>query len=61
VIEPFAARGELGRASICDLEVGYSARNATEWDELVLALDAFAPVETTAAHMSAGRSRSSDS
>lgn len=51
VIEPLAARGELGRASICDLEVGYSARNAAEWDELLRALDAFAPVETTAAHI----------
>lgn len=51
VVEPLAARGELARASICDLEVGYSARNATEWDQLLSALDAFAPVETTAAHV----------
>ena len=35
VIEPLAAAGELGRPSICDLEVGYSARNAEEWDRLV--------------------------
>lgn len=51
VVEPLAAGGELGRASICDLEVGYSARNADEWDRLVGALDAFARVETTAAHL----------
>ena len=51
VIEPLADRGELSRPSICDLEVGYSARNAAEWDELLRALDAFAPVETTAAHV----------
>jgi len=51
VIEPLAERGELGRPSICDLEVGYSARNASEWDELITALDAFARVETSADHV----------
>jgi predicted nucleic acid-binding protein len=51
VIEPLADRGELGRPSICDLEVGYSARNAAEWDELLTALDAFAQIETSAAHV----------
>jgi predicted nucleic acid-binding protein len=51
VVEPLAATGQLGRASICDLEVGYSARNAEEWDRLVGALDAFQPVETTATHL----------
>jgi predicted nucleic acid-binding protein len=35
VIEPLAAAGELGRPSISDLEVGCSARNAQEWDQLV--------------------------
>jgi len=51
VVEPLAAAGELGRPGICDLEVGYSARNAAEWDRLVTALDAFTAVETTAAHV----------
>ncbi len=51
VIEPLAVRGELARASICDLEVGYSARNGEEWDLLVGALEAFAVVETSAAHV----------
>jgi len=51
VVEPLAAAGELGRPSICDLEVGYSVRNAGEWDQLLGALDAFEPVETTAAHL----------
>jgi predicted nucleic acid-binding protein len=51
VIEPLAVRGELGRPAICDLEVGYSARDAAEWDRLVAALDAFAPIDTTAAHV----------
>jgi len=31
--------------------VGYSARNAHEWDQLVGALDAFRAVDTTAAHL----------
>ncbi|HLJ08248.1 MAG TPA: PIN domain nuclease [Acidimicrobiia bacterium] len=51
VVEPMAVAGNLGRPQICDLEIGYSARNAEEWDQLLGALDAFGPVETTAAHM----------
>ncbi len=51
VVEPLAARGQLARARICDLEVGYSARNASQWDHLVVALDAFEPIETTATHV----------
>jgi predicted nucleic acid-binding protein len=51
VVEPLAAAGELGRPSICDLEVGYSARNAKEWDQLVGALDAFVEVDTSAVHL----------
>lgn len=51
VVEPLALSGQLGRPVICDLEVGYSARNADEWDRLVGALDAFQPVETTEHHV----------
>ena len=51
VVEPLAAAGELGRPSICDLEVGYSARNAKVWDALVGALGAFEAIDTTAAHL----------
>jgi predicted nucleic acid-binding protein len=51
VIEPLAERGELCRPTICDLEAGYSPRKAAEWDELLSALDAFARVETSAAHV----------
>jgi predicted nucleic acid-binding protein len=47
VVEPLASAGRLGRTSISDLEVGYSARNAKEWDRLQSALGAFEPVETT--------------
>jgi len=38
----------LGRASISDLEIGFSARNAPEWDEVLIDLEAFGLVETTA-------------
>jgi len=51
VIEPLAAAGQVGRAGICDLEVGYSARNAEEWDRLLDALAVFQRVETTAEHL----------
>lgn len=51
VIEPLAVSGQLARAAVSDLEVGYSARNAQEWDRLVGALDAFDLVETSAAHV----------
>lgn len=51
VVEPLSLAGMVGRPGICDLEVGYSARNAEEWDRLVGALDAFLPVETTARHV----------
>lgn len=50
-IQPRAERGELARAGISDLEVGYSARNAAEWDRLVAALDLFDLIETTNEHV----------
>jgi predicted nucleic acid-binding protein len=55
VIEPRAQRSELARAGISDLEIGYSARNATEWDRLAEALDAFELIETTADHLRRAR------
>ncbi len=51
VVEPLAQSGELGRARICDLEIGYSARSGKEWDRLTHALDAFVAIETTAGHI----------
>ncbi len=51
VVESFADIGQLARAGISDLEVGYSARNAREWDQLAAALDIFALVETTGEHV----------
>jgi predicted nucleic acid-binding protein len=54
-VEPGAERGELGRAGISDLEIGYSARNAVEWDKLAEALQAFELVETSADHLQRAR------
>jgi hypothetical protein len=50
VIEPMVERGALARAGVSDLEVGYSARSAAEWDQLAEALEVFELVETTADH-----------
>jgi predicted nucleic acid-binding protein len=54
-IEPAAESGELARAGISDLEVGYSARSAAEWDRLADALEAFELVETDAHHVERAR------
>jgi predicted nucleic acid-binding protein len=54
-VEPMASDGKLARAGITDLEVGYSARSAREWDQLVDALAAFGLVETTADHVRRAR------
>jgi predicted nucleic acid-binding protein len=54
-IETRAEVGELGRAGISDLEVGYSARSAAEWDRLLDALEIFELVETTSEHLRRGR------
>ena len=50
VVEPLAQAGRLARPSTCDLEIGYSARNAQGWDRLLSALGAFDTAETTAQH-----------
>lgn len=50
-VESLAAAGELGRPTICDLEVGYSAHTAGEWDELIAALDVFDRIDTSSAHV----------
>lgn len=50
-IEQLAVAGALARPTICDLEIGYSARNETEWDDLIGALGAFEVIPTTDAHV----------
>ncbi len=50
-IETRAELGQLARAGISDLEIGFSARNANEWDRLTDALEVFELVETSAEHV----------
>jgi predicted nucleic acid-binding protein len=55
VLEPTVERGEVARAGITDLELGYLARDEREWDLLMEALQAFELVETTADHLRRAR------
>ena len=55
VVEPLVQAGRVGRAGITDLEVGYSARNAKEWDHDMADLAVFELVETTAGHVARAR------
>ncbi|HEY7890802.1 MAG TPA: PIN domain nuclease [Solirubrobacteraceae bacterium] len=50
-VEPKAQLAQLARAGISDLEIGYSARNASEWDRLAGALDVFELIQTTSEHV----------
>jgi len=50
VVEQLAMAGRVGRASISDLEVGFSPRSASDWDSLQRALSAFQLVEIEARH-----------
>ena len=54
-LEPLAEAGRIGRAGISDIEIGYSARNAREWDALRGAMSAFELVETDAHHVQRAR------
>lgn len=54
-VDPLAARGSLARAGITDLEIGYSARSAKEWDQALDALNAFELIETSADHVRRAR------
>lgn len=54
-IERGAERGELARAGVSDLEIGYAARSGAEWDQLLQALEVFELVETTADHLRRAR------
>jgi predicted nucleic acid-binding protein len=55
VVEPLASSGSLARAGVTDLEIGYSARSAKEWDQAKGALEAFELIETSADHVRRAR------
>jgi len=50
VVRALALAGEIGRTSIIDLEVGYSARNGGEWSELTGVLGSFPLVNLSQSH-----------
>lgn len=54
-IQSRVERRELARAGISDLEIGYSARSAPEWDRLAAALELFDLIETTSDHIRRAR------
>jgi predicted nucleic acid-binding protein len=55
LVGPQAELGHLARATISDLEIGFSARDAKEWDRLVGALEILTPIETTPEHVRRAR------
>ena len=55
VLRPLADSGRIGRAGISDLEVGFSARTASEWDSLHEAMAVFQLIETDARHLRRAR------
>lgn len=48
-------RNGLARTSMTDLEIGFSARNADEWDRLLAALGAFRRIDVEAHHFDRAR------
>jgi hypothetical protein len=54
-VEPLATEGRAARARITDLEIGFSARNADEWDRLASSLSELRVVETTSEHLRRAR------
>ena len=55
IVEPLTEAGQVGRAGITDLEVGYGSRNAREWDQDMADLSVFELIETTAEHVQRAR------
>jgi len=49
VLAPLADKGVLARCTLSDLEIGFSASNAREWDDRVPWLDRFEAIDVTPA------------
>jgi len=54
-VQPRAEAGELARTGITDLEVGFLARSAREWDQLMGDLEIFELIESTSEHFRRAR------
>lgn len=55
VVDAVALAGRAARASISDLEVGYSAKNVNEWETLAGSIGELHLVETSAEHVRRAR------
>jgi len=55
VLEPLTAAGRIARAGISDLELGYPARTAEEWDAVHEASNVFTLIETEGRHFKRAR------
>jgi predicted nucleic acid-binding protein len=55
IVDPLAQAGQLGRAGITDLEVGYGSRNARGWDQDMTDISVFELIETSADHIRRAR------
>jgi predicted nucleic acid-binding protein len=55
VLGPLTSAGRVARAGISDLEIGYSARSAADWDALHEASKVFSLIETDARHLQRAR------
>jgi predicted nucleic acid-binding protein len=54
-VEPLLLNVAVARSSISDLEIGFSARNAAEWDRIAGATASFPLVEMTESHFRRAR------
>lgn len=50
-VRELVGRRSIGRCQLSHLEVGFSARNAAEWDSIMGALAVFPLIDITAAHL----------
>lgn len=53
--EQLVAAGRAARAGISDLEIGFSARNVDEWDDLASGVGELHLIETSAQHVRRAR------
>ena len=51
VIRPIMSWGLAGRSTLSDLELGHSARNATEWDRIRVGLESLQAVDVRQTHV----------
>jgi len=50
-LEPLLLAGTIGRPTIADLEIGFSAHNGEHWDQLQNSLGVFATIDVETSHL----------